>query len=243
MRVSHSLIDYGPTLVANGDGPTLANPDHTVTPPTCPWVQHACIDSSHYASLHNWLHAHHVSLPSTTPVPLAIPPVAPFDIGLDDTTMLDLPDTFLPPQHRDIPVTIVGMTSHPGPSADSPRHTPCSMADSGAKLCITNNPSILTNIMDIAPIPLGVVVTSTNLSTTVCAQQGFLPIPLCDGTLHHQPFLINPHAMETILSPTHVMRSCDRIHAWCQAGTKDSSTTNTLTFMDSTNTPLLILPL
>ncbi len=117
------------------------------------------------------------------------------------------------------------------------------MADTGANVCLTYNTSILVNITDIPPIPLGVANSQPTTAPSMCTQQGFLPIPLTDGSFHYQPFLINPHATDTILSPAHVMRSCDKIFGWCQSGSKHQSTSDTLTFTDADDTPLLVLPL
>jgi hypothetical protein len=138
----------------------------------------------------------------------------------------------------DVPITVAGL------SAPTMRPTPTSMADSGANVCITNDSSILINIRDIPLIPLGVALSSstTDTATTMCTRQGELPIPLLDGTFHYQPFLINPHATDTILSPAHVMKSSSRIYAWSQSGSKLGSH-DTLTFTDDAGTPLLILPL
>ena len=139
-----------------------------------------------------------------------------------------------------VPITIMGMTS----AATHPRtHPPTSMADSGANVCITSDISLLTDIVDIPPISLGVAVRSDDSTMAMCTQQGFLHIPLLDGTIHRQPFLVNPNATETILSPAHVMWSSDKISAWSQAGSKSPTALDTLTFTDASNTPLLVLPL
>ena len=117
------------------------------------------------------------------------------------------------------------------------------MADSGANVCITGDTSILVDLVDIDPIPLGVAVNSTDRKASLCTKQGFLPIPLLNGTYHYQPFLFNPHASETILSPAHVMWSSSCIAKWNQSGSKDPECMDTLTFMDAANNPLLVLPL
>lgn len=127
----------------------------------------------------------------------------------------------------------------------SPPHqtTPTSMADSGANVCITGDTSILVDLMDIDPIPLGVAVTSTDNTSSLCTKQGFLPIPLLNGTFHYQPFLFNPHATETILSPAHVMWSSSCIAKWNQSGSKDPQCVDSLTFTDDADNSLLVLPL
>ena len=117
------------------------------------------------------------------------------------------------------------------------------MADTGANVCITGDRSILTNVVDIDPIPLGVVVHMQDSTHALCTQQGFLPIPLCDGSYHYQPFLVNPHTTDTILSPAHVMGTCDKISGWHQTGSKSQDSGNTLTFVDCNGQVLLMLPL
>ena len=117
------------------------------------------------------------------------------------------------------------------------------MADTGANVCITGDPSILVDLVDIDPVPLGVAVKSTDTQASLCTKQGFLPIPLLDGSYHYQPFLFNPHASDTILSPAHVMWSSTRIAKWQQSGSKDPSNLDTLSFTDEDGNNLLVLPL
>jgi len=118
-----------------------------------------------------------------------------------------------------------------------------SMADTGANVCITGDLSILVDVVDIDPIPLGVAVKSADTTASICTKKGFLPIPLMNGTYHYQPFLYNPHATDTILSPSHVMSSSTHITAWQQTGSKDPTLPNTLSFSDNDGKPLLVLPL
>jgi hypothetical protein len=77
----------------------------------------------------------------------------------------------------------------------------------------------------------------------MCCQQGFLPLPLTDGSIHYQPFLIQPDATDTILSPAHVMWSSSKITSWEQSGSKDPNCPGTLQFHDSDGYALLTLPL
>ena len=117
------------------------------------------------------------------------------------------------------------------------------MADTGANVCITSDESILIDVVDIDPIPLGVAVKSSDVSASLCTRRGFLPIPLLDGSYHYQPFLVNPNASDTILSPAHVMWTSDRIKKWCQSGSKDPLAVDTLSFMNADGNDLLVLPL
>jgi hypothetical protein len=120
------------------------------------------------------------------------------------------------------------------------------MADSGANVCITPDLSILVDIEDITPIPLGVALHMSDAlppQSSLCTKQGYLPIPLVDGSVHYQPFLINENATDTIISPEHVMQSSTHIATWRQTRSKLSSASNCLTFLDYDSRPVLILPL
>ena len=117
------------------------------------------------------------------------------------------------------------------------------MVDSGANVCVTSNPLILIGMIGIDPIPLGVAATSPDAPTMFCTKEQGLPIPLMDGSYHYQPFLYNPNASDTILSPAHVMWSSPSISSWHQSGSRDPSVTDTLTFLDANSNDLLVLPL
>ena len=154
------------------------------------------------------------------------PYVAPFDLNFADDVVGVLPyhsDITHSAVHHTHPITISGLNS-------SNNVKPTSMADSGANVCITGDASILVDLVDIDPIPLGVAVNSKDTESSLCTKQGFLPIPLLNGTYHYQPFLFNPHASETILSPAHVMWSSTSIAKWTQSGSKRPQFTDTLTF-------------
>ena len=175
-----------------------------------------------------------------SPTILPLPHVAPFDLMFADDVVGVLPNH--PPiyhsaAHLTHPITIVGLTS-----ADQ-HHTSSSMADTGANVCVTGDASILVDLVDIDPIPLGVAVKSSDVQASLCTKRGYLPIPLLDGTYHYQPFLFNPNASETILSPAHVMWSSNRFTKWLQSGSKHPSESDTLSFTDTDGHDLLILPL
>ena len=201
----------------------------------------ACIDDAHLSSLSDWIYtlSQSVARPPTSVDDNPIPYVAPFDLHYADDVIGVLPyhpEIHHTASYKTHPITVVGLSSPPPWSATS-------MADSGANVCVTNGPSILIDVIDIDPVPLGVATTSTPTTSTFCTKQGYLPIPLLDGSYHYQPFLYNAHATETILSPAHVMWSSPSIASWCQSGSKDPSAVDTLTFMDSAGNNLLVLPL
>ena len=169
-----------------------------------------------------------------------IPHVAPIDMHFSDDIVGALPShshIVHSATHKPHPITIVGLTHNQDPPPSS------SMADTGANVCITNDESILVDVVDIDPIPLGVAVKSLDSVASLCTRRGLLPIPLLDGTYHYQPFLVNANASDTILSPAHVMWSSKRIAKWQQSGSKDPLVVDTLSFMDADDNNLLVLPL
>ena len=170
-----------------------------------------------------------------------IPTVAPFDLHFADEVVGVIPShspLIHSAIHNSHPVTIVGLNdAQQSPPSSS------SMADTGANVCITSDESILIDVVDIDPIPLGVAVKSSDITASLCSRKGFLQIPLLDGSYHYQPFLVNPNASDTILSPAHVMWSSHRITKWQQSGSKDPLVVDTLLFMDADGNDLLVLPL
>ncbi len=104
------------------------------------------------------------------------------------------------------------------------------------------------DVVDIDPVPLGTALTGTENSLMMCTQKGYMPYPLLDGTIHYQPFLINQHAADTIMSPKHILNNNHQFASWQQEGRKipSGSTTShpgSLFFFDSVSTLLLSLPL
>ena len=51
------------------------------------------------------------------------------------------------------------------------------MADTGANVCVTGDASILVELVDIDPIPLGAAVKSTDTHASLCTKQGYPPHP------------------------------------------------------------------
>jgi hypothetical protein len=96
-----------------------------------------------------------------------------------------------------------------------------SLVDGGANVCITNDPSLLLDIVQINPVPLGMAV-DTNCPgadpTLLCTHKGFIPLPLLDGLVHCQPCLNNLHASDTIISLENVINNNHRFHHCCQEG-------------------------
>jgi hypothetical protein len=84
---------------------------------------------------------------------------------------------------------------------------PSSLADGGANVYLTNDPTLLVDMVDIDPVPLGTALAGLETSTLMCTQKGYMPIPLLNRTLHYQPFLINQHAADTIMSPEHILNN------------------------------------
>jgi hypothetical protein len=93
-----------------------------------------------------------------------------------------------------------------------------SLADGSANVCLTNDPTLLVDVVDINPVPLGMALTGSKTSTLKCTQKGYMPIPLLNRTLHYQPFLINQHAADTIMSPEHILNNNHQFASWQQEG-------------------------
>jgi hypothetical protein len=62
---------------------------------------------------------------------------------------------------------------------------PCSLLDSNANLCMTNNPNLLVDVCPCPPFTISLVTTDGGHShTNVCRCRGLLPLPLLDGTTY-----------------------------------------------------------
>ncbi len=224
--VSPSLIDYGPEASTNAmvshTCPAMAHESH-------PAVAWACVDHSHFSTLVAWSTVHTLSACEEEPIPHLephspndsipgdedtwpmdfgqLPPTSPFTIAVADAST-SFKDTLPISPHHSVPIMILGMSLNGNAASQLSAVSHLNpMADSGANVCLTPDPTLLVNITDIPPVPLGVALSHLDDTGAVCRQQGYLPIPLLDGTFHYQPFLINPNATDTILSPAHVMKS------------------------------------
>ncbi len=79
----------------------------------------------------------------------------------------------------------------------------------------------------------------------MCTQMGYMPLPLL---VHYQPFLINKHAADTIISPEHILNNNHWFASWQQEGHKVTSSSTaghlgSLSFFDSAGSLLLSLQL
>ena len=157
--VSPPIHDYGPPL--------------TMPDPYLHSVHRVCVDATHYASLIDWAYPSDSTNENVDPIFHHIPLVCPVNLPLDDAPRID--DTLFSSPIPDIPVTVM-MSTHPATSTPVPSHVASLMADSGANVCITNDPLILVDICDISPVPLGVAITSTGTTPTMCTEKWYLPI-------------------------------------------------------------------
>jgi hypothetical protein len=90
-------------------------------------------------------------------------------------------------------------------TADRPIHGLC---NSGANLCMTNNPNILVDVRPCEPFMILLATTDGGHShTNVCRSRGLLPLPLLDGTSYYQTCFVNPYASETFISPQAIVDS------------------------------------
>jgi hypothetical protein len=88
----------------------------------------------------------------------------------------------------------------------TPSHT--GLCDSGANLCMTNNPNFLVDVRPCEPFSISLATNDGNNShTNVCSRRGLLPLPLIDGTSYYQTCFINPYASETFISPQAIIDS------------------------------------
>jgi hypothetical protein len=94
-----------------------------------------------------------------------------------------------------------------------------SLVDGGTNVCITNDPTLLLDIVQIDPVPLAMAVDTDHPGadpTLLCKNKGFMPIPLLDGLVHYQLLLINLHASDTIISLDNIINNNHKFHRWCQ---------------------------
>ena len=76
------------------------------------------------------------------------------------------------------------------------------MSDTGANVCMAPDASKLVKVRDIDPVKVTLALESdTNQDFAYCRQMGYLPMPMANGMMHDQPFLINPTASDVIMSP------------------------------------------
>jgi hypothetical protein len=88
---------------------------------------------------------------------------------------------------------------------DLPTHGLC---DSGANLCMTNNPNFLVDVRPCAPFTISLATSDGGQShMMVCKRCGLLPLPIVDGTTYYQPCFVNPYASETFISPQAIIDS------------------------------------
>jgi hypothetical protein len=84
----------------------------------------------------------------------------------------------------------------------------CGLCDSGANLCMTNNPNLLMDVHPCAPLTILLATTNRGQShTNVCRRHGLLPLPLLNGSTYYQTCFVNPYASETFISPQAIIDS------------------------------------
>jgi hypothetical protein len=84
----------------------------------------------------------------------------------------------------------------------------CGLFDSGANLCMTNNPNLLVDVRLCPPFTISLATSDGGHShTNVCRRRGLLPLPLLDGSTYYQTCFIYPHASETFISPQAIIDS------------------------------------
>ena len=136
------------------------------------------------------------------------------------------------------------LTDTPPPLPFATDSDDVSLADSGANTCMKRTEDGLEDCHDISPVTVSLALSSddTNLTPFHCTRMGYLPMLRTDGKLHRQPFLVNAHATDMIMSPDAILSSCQDFAGWRQTGYKDSQP-GSLQFFDDNDTPLLVLDL
>jgi hypothetical protein len=93
-------------------------------------------------------------------------------------------------------LTVAGDTPHRG------------LCDSGANLCMTNNPNLLVDVCPCAPFTISLATSDGGLShTNVCRHCDLLPLPLLDGTTYYQTCFVNLYALEMFILPQAIIDS------------------------------------
>ena len=101
----------------------------------------------------------------------------------------------------------------------------------------------LVGCHDISPVTLGLALKSDEAPVHhQCTWMGFLPMSGEDGTTNLQPCLVNPNAINPIMSPEAVLQACLAFASWHQEGFRQAHS-GSLQFFDTNDTLLLDLPL
>jgi hypothetical protein len=150
-------------------------------------------------------------------------------INIGDTLSVQKPH---PDTHPAITIELTNI----GPQQPTPKD---GLADLGANVQMTNDPTILVGIHDIDPLIIGLADAG---HTNTCTQCGYLPILRDDKEWLMVPILINPHANGTILSPQCIMMASSDITGFTIQGYRDASN-NTLTFHNKQNNTIIKMKL
>jgi hypothetical protein len=82
------------------------------------------------------------------------------------------------------------------------------LCDSGANLCMTNNPNLLVDVRPCVPFTIPLATTDGGHShMNVCQRRGLLPLPLVNGLTYYQTCFVNPYASETFILPQAIIDS------------------------------------
>ena len=113
------------------------------------------------------------------------------------------------------------------------------MSDGGDNTCITDSEQHLVGCHNTNPMISGLALKSEDAPTRYqCRPMGNLPMLQEDGTVHHQSFLVNQHATDSIMLPEAILQSCPAFTSWHQEGFKHCCL-GTLQFVDNSEQLLL----
>ena len=117
------------------------------------------------------------------------------------------------------------------------------MIDGGANVGMAPNEDNLVDVRTISPVKVGLALSSDGEeSESFCTCMGHLPMARTDDIIHCKPMLVNSFATDMILSPQHIVGSCQDFHSWTQVGFSGMQL-GALIIWDAFNQPLLKLPL
>jgi len=94
------------------------------------------------------------------------------------------------------------------------------LTDSGANICMTNDPSLLIDIRECSPFHiLQAMEDGAPSASNVCDRMGMLALPKEDGSAYYQPTFVNTHAAGTFISPQAIVDgSRDKFTTWKMTG-------------------------
>jgi hypothetical protein len=134
---------------------------------------------------------------------------------------------------------VIGLTSDPIPNKVQ---IGGNLIDTGGNFNMTNDLSLLVNVVAIKPFPISMAAKETE-STSKCTHRGDFPLPMNDGSIFYTPMFYNAQASDSILSPESICESSNGLlERWSQSGNVATAEGNVL-FYDSQGAEVISLTL